>query len=272
MTMVSYAQNHEDVLLRRVFPDDTNGFYIDVGANDPVLDSVTKHFYDRGWHGINIEPQSGPYKRLCAERRNDVNLRIGLSNRDATLELSECTAHDGVSTFSPELVNMWREKGMEFVQRRVPVTTLASVCRDHVDRTIDFLKIDVEGHEREVIEGGDWTRWRPRVVLLEATWPERWEPLILATDYLFAAFDGLNRYYVRAEDRQLLSVFKDPVCYYDDYIRHDHQRMIDEMRAQLLPMNELGPDAIAVARWLHGMSARFPRLRSTLRHLTRRGA
>ena len=54
--MVSYAQNHEDVLLRRVFPDEPNGFYIDVGANDPVRDSVTKHFYDRGWHGINIEP------------------------------------------------------------------------------------------------------------------------------------------------------------------------------------------------------------------------
>jgi hypothetical protein len=110
MTMVSYAQNHEDVLLRRVFPDGTNGFYIDVGANDPVLDSVTKHFYDRGWHGINIEPQSGPYKRLCAERSNDLNLKIGLSNRDATLELSECTAHDGVSTFSPDLVDMWRGK------------------------------------------------------------------------------------------------------------------------------------------------------------------
>ena len=272
--MVSYAQNHEDVLLRRVFPDDTNGFYIDVGANDPVRDSVTKHFYDRGWHGINIEPQSGPYKRLCAERCNDLNLKIGLSNRDATLELSECIPHDGVSTFSADLANMWREKGMEFVQRRVPVTTLASVCRDHVHRTrpIDFLKIDVEGHEREVIEGGDWTRWRPRVVLLEATWPERWEPLLLAADYLFAAYDGLNRYYVRVEDRQLLLPFKDPVCYYDDYIRHDHQRIIDEMREQLLPLNELGPNAIAVARWLHGMSARFPRLRSTIRHIARRGA
>ena len=86
------------------------------------------------------------------------------------------------------------------------------------------------------------------MVLLEATWPERWEPLLLAADYLFAAYDGLNRYYVRAEDRQLLLPFKDPVCYYDDYIRHDHQRIIDEMREQLLPLNELGPTAIAVAR------------------------
>ena len=65
MSMISYAQNQEDVLLRREFPDCTNGFYIDVGANDPVWDSVTKHFYDRGWHGINIEPGLEPYEPLC---------------------------------------------------------------------------------------------------------------------------------------------------------------------------------------------------------------
>lgn len=270
--MISYAQNHEDVLLRRVFPDDKNGFYIDVGANDPVRDSVTKHFYDRGWHGINIEPQNVPYKQLCAQRPNDINLKIGLSNADTTLELSECVPHDGVSTFSADLASMWCEKGMEFVQRTVSVTTLARVCEDHVDRTIDFLKIDVEGHEREVIEGGDWVRWRPRVVLLEATWPERWEPQLIAADYLFAAFDGLNRYYVRAEDRHFLEVFRDPVCYYDDYIRYDHQRIINEMRAQLLLLNELGPHSIAVARWLHRLSARFPRLWLTMRHIARRGA
>jgi FkbM family methyltransferase len=269
MTMVSYAQNHEDVLLRRVFPRDKNGFYIDVGANDPVRDSVTKHFYDRGWRGINIEPQTGPHEHLCAARPDDINLQIGLSNCETTLELFECFPHDGVSTFSADLATMWREKGMEFVQRPVPVITLARVCEEHADQPIDFLKIDVEGHEREVIEGGDWVRWRPRVVLLEATWPDRWEPQLLAVDYLFAAFDGLNRYYVRAEDRQLLSVFSDPVCYYDDYIRYDHQRMIDEMRAELIRFDGLGPNAIAVARWVHEMAARFPRLSSTMWRIVR---
>ncbi len=199
-------------------------------------------------------------------------MKIGLSNCETTLELSECFPYDGVSTFSPELASMWRERGMTFVKRPVPVMTLARVCEDHVDRPIDFLKIDVEGHEREVIEGGNWSRWRPRVVLLEATWPERWEPQLLAADYLFAAFDGLNRYYVRAEDRQLLGAFNDPICYYDDFIRYNHQRVIDEMRAELLRIDGLGPNAVAVARWLHGMSARFPRLSFTLRRMTRLGA
>ena len=102
MPMISYAQNQEDVILRRVFPHGNDGFYIDVGANDPVQDSVTKHFYDRGWRGINIEPQIGRYKRLCAQRQNDINLNVGLSNRDGTLEFLECVPHDALSTFSAE--------------------------------------------------------------------------------------------------------------------------------------------------------------------------
>jgi FkbM family methyltransferase len=272
MAMISYAQNQEDVLLRRVFPDGETGFYIDVGTNDPVHDSVTKHFYDRSWRGINIEPQKGRYQRLRCLRPNDVNLNVGLSDREATLELLECRADDAVSTFSPELARIWREKGLEFVKRRVPVTTLARVCDEHVDRPIDFLKIDVEGHEREVIEGGDWARWRPRVVLVEATQPQQWESLLSAADYLFAAFDGLNRFYVRAEERQLLSTFHAPVCFLDDYVRHDHQKIVDELREQLELCKDLGRNSISVALWVHRMSTRFPRLSLTMRHLTRRGA
>ena len=56
MTMISYAQNHEDVLLQRVFPECEDGFYIDVGASDPIVDSVTKHFYDRGWPASTSSP------------------------------------------------------------------------------------------------------------------------------------------------------------------------------------------------------------------------
>jgi FkbM family methyltransferase len=117
MPMVSYAQNQEDVLLRRVFSHGNDGFYIDVGANDPVQDSVTKHFYDRGWRGINIEPQSGRYACLNAQRRNDINLNIGLSNCEGTLTFQECVSHDGVSTFSPDIANVWSERGMKFVDR-----------------------------------------------------------------------------------------------------------------------------------------------------------
>jgi FkbM family methyltransferase len=272
MAMISYAQNHEDVLLRRVLADNDDGFYVDVGANDPVRDSVTKHFYDRRWRGINIEPQSGHYGRLCSHRPEDVNLNVGLSDRETALDLWECVSNDALSTFSPTLAGIWRENGLTFVKRRVPVMTLARVCDEFVDRPIDFLKIDVEGHEREVIEGGDWSRWRPRVVLVEATEPERWEPRILAADYLFAAFDGLNQYYVRAEDSPLIARFRAPVCLLDDFIPYEHQRIVEELRAQLGICKDLGHNTISVALWLHRMSTRFPKLSQTMRHILRRGA
>ncbi len=84
--------------------------------------------------------------------------------------------------------------------------TLAQVCERHVPagREIEFLKIDVEGHEHAVIEGADWSRWRPRIVLCEANGVEEWEPILLAADYIFALFDGVNRFYVRKEDEALL--------------------------------------------------------------------
>ena len=85
--------------------------------------------------------------------------------------------------------------------RSVPVTTLAALCERYVDQPIDFLKVDVEGHEREVLEGSDWSRWRPRVVLIEGLDPSPWEHLVLGSGYLFATFDGINHFYVRDEDR-----------------------------------------------------------------------
>ena len=132
-------------------------------------------------------------------------------------------------------------QGMTFVRRPVPVMTLARVCEEHVDRRIDFLKIDAEGHEREVIEGGDWGRWRPRIILVEATWPDRWEPQLLAADYRFAAFDGLNRYYVRAEDSHLTPAFMAPVCFHDDYIPYRYQATLDEMRPSWAAPGTWGP-------------------------------
>jgi FkbM family methyltransferase len=287
MSMISYAQNQEDVLLRRAFPNVKDGFYIDAGANDPVVDSVTKYFYDQGWRGINIEPGQASYERLRDDRKEDVNLNVGLSNYETTSELIEFPSNPGLSTFSTDLADVWARKGLDATKRSVPLMTLAQVCQVYVDRTIDFLKIDVEGHEREVIEGGNWEKWRPRVIVVEATWrPKQWEHLILDADYLFAIFDGLNRYYVRAEDSQLLSVLNIPVNVTDDYVPARHicaierrDRMIDDLSTRLGDLStrlgscvDLGPNAINVARRLHHMAARYRQLSSEVRRIARLGA
>jgi len=238
MPMTSYAQNHEDVLLARLFPPGLAGFYVDVGANDPLTHSITKYFYDAGWHGVNVEPAHHPFERLAAARERDVNLNVGLSNEPGTLTLHEFPPElSGASTFSAAQADWHRENGLPSVKRTVEVTTLARVCEEHVEGRIDFLSIDVEGHERAVIDGADWARWRPRVVIVEATQPattipthDEWEHVLLAADYLFGAFDGLNRYYVRAEDRDLLPALATPVNVTDDYVPYEYLKPLQDLR------------------------------------------
>jgi len=238
MTMVSYAQNHEDVLLDRVFPRGAHGFYIDVGANDPVNDSVTKHFYDLGWCGINVEPSTEPFGRLQEQRERDINLNVGLGDAAGELTFYEFPHEvSGLSTFSAEQADWHREAGWACSERAVKVTTLAEICATYVgDRTVDLLSIDVEGHERHVLEGGDWARWRPRVIVVEAVKPhtripthEDWEGVLLGHGYLAAAFDGLNRYYVRPEDEALAGPLAVPVNVTDAYLPY---KFLMEVQAQ----------------------------------------
>lgn len=235
--MISYAQNGEDVLLDRLFPRDVKGFYVDVGANDPVRDSITKHFYDLGWRGINVEPAQQPFQRLVELRPRDINLNIGVSDEPGTLTLYETPPGTGASTFSSHLAARLSEEGIPASERPVPVLTLAQVFEERVEGDIDFLSVDVEGFEAQVLVGGDWKRWRPRVVVVEATEPrttvpsyERWESTLLDADYLYAAFDGLNRYYVRAEDSELATWLQAPVNVFDEFEPYRYAKPLDDLR------------------------------------------
>ncbi len=225
---VSYAQNHEDILLGRVLPM-SDGFYLDVGANHPVFHSVTKLFSERGWRGINIEPTPSLHRLLEIDRPRDINLNVGIGSTDGNLTFYEATSLHGWSTFRPELADHYRNQGVPVSERSVPVMTLASVCEQYVDRTIEFLKIDAEGFEREVLLGADFRVWRPRVVLIENAWPEAWESLFEGIDYRLAAFDGINRYYVRLEDESLLPSFAATANALDNFIPYEYVRLFRMM-------------------------------------------
>jgi FkbM family methyltransferase len=232
--LVSYAQNAEDVLLARVFGANHAGLYIDVGANDPVFHSVTKLLYGRGWRGVNIEPTPSLHARLAADRPEDVNLNVGISHGEDTLNFYEVAPPlHGWSTFVKSLAEHYRQtEGVESVPRRIPVITLNRVFDQYIgDRTVDVLKIDAEGFERQVLSSIDLGRHRPRVILIEASWIDQWEPIIDRAGYTLAAFDGINRYYVRDEDPGLLPAFAAPVNNLDNYISHEVVRLIEQIEA-----------------------------------------
>lgn len=282
--MTSYAQNREDVLLDRLFPRGLKGFYIDVGANDPVANSVTKHFYDLGWRGVNVEPALSAFERLQELRPRDVNLNLGLSDREDTLTFHEFPPGiSGVSTFSAELAELQQEVGHGSQARPVPVTTLAKICAEHVDGEIDFLSIDVEGHELEVLDGGDWTRWRPRVVVVEATEPattnpthDRWEHVLVGAGYAFAAFDGLNRYYVRDEDAHLAAGLATPVNVNDRYVPFEYAKPFEDLRwshevleRQLAAARATNETLRVEIETMRGVSQRLGELRASYERLDR---
>ncbi|HMI83397.1 MAG TPA: FkbM family methyltransferase [Polyangiaceae bacterium] len=242
MPWVSYAQNAEDVRLRRAFLKQASGFYVDVGANNPVDDSISKHFYDKGWTGINVEPAPRPFALIQKARQRDVNLNAACSDRPGTMTLLATRGRaTALSTFTVEEAAKHEKKGFEFDSIVTPVMTLSSICERHVsDRTIDFLSIDVEGHERSVLLGADFRRFRPRVIVIEATRPmspepthHLWEDLILPHDYQFAVFDGLNRYYVRREDEGLIPALALAPNVFDDFIPYHYKREIDGKMGRL---------------------------------------
>lgn len=198
--MKSYAQDKEDVILRQILADVDKGFYIDVGANSPDIYSVTKLFYENGWNGINIEPLPDMYNELCASRERDINLNIGISNTEGIMTLH---IDNMGSTLSDKVVsdNCMQDKPT----MQIEVDTLTNVITYYAPQEIHFLKIDVEGFERQVLEGYDF-HIRPWVICMESTKPnteipchEEWEYILIENGYVLKESHGINRFYVDSE-------------------------------------------------------------------------
>ncbi len=225
MSFISYAQNFEDVMLWRALKHVEIGFYIDVGANDPRQDSVTKAFYDHGWHGINIEPISQWFEKLVIERPRDINLQVAAGARAGELQIYEFP-DTGLSTLDRSIAERHEaERGYKKVELKVPVRTLTEICTDIHLAPIHFLKIDVEGAEKQVLDGVDFSIIRPWIVLVESTLPNsqiedyaEWESILLNANYEFVYFDGLNRFYVAKEHPELKDSFRIPPNYFDGFV------------------------------------------------------
>lgn len=224
--LVSYSTNHEDILLARAFAGVVDGFFVDIGAHHPLDHSVTRLLSERGWSGVNVEPNPGLVKLFDRERPRDVNLAVAVSSQSGSGTFHEVLDSPQLSTLSSDLAAEYRRRGHEVVEQTIPFVTLADICRDHaMGRAIEFVSIDVEGAERDVLAGADFAACAPKVLLIESTLPMTntlvhsvWEHLIPDSLYQFTLFDGINRVYVRRDEPELLARLSYPVNCLDNFV------------------------------------------------------
>jgi FkbM family methyltransferase len=167
---VSYAQNFEDVILWRALKHIERGFYIDIGAQDPTTDSVSRAFYEHGWRGVHVEPNRDYAEKLREARPDEDIIAAAVTHNAGPMRFYE-VPHSGLSTGLAEIAEGHATSGFPVTQVMVETTTLAAILDAHSERDIHWLKIDVEGMEDDVIRSWSPSPVRPWIVVLESTRP-----------------------------------------------------------------------------------------------------
>ena len=205
--LISYSSKRdmEDVVLYHALKNVNDIFYIDVGSNDPYERNVTKLLYDmKNACGINIDPQRGYIDMANRERPRDINICCALGDEDGELELYYQSGYSTVVEENVKTENCYHET--------VKVTTLKKICEQYCEgKEIHFLKIDAEGSEAKILVGADFKRFKPWIIVVEATTPgtmednsEEWERLLFDNAYKLAGKIGVNKYYVLKEKEDLI--------------------------------------------------------------------
>lgn len=221
-----YTRNFEDVILVRALQHVAGGFFLDVGACNPVADSNTYALYERGWRGIAVEPLGELAPAWAETRPGDVFVHAAAGAQPGERELHVFPDAAQISTLHAGYAGRWRSAGYGAVARRVPVVTLDRVLHEHgKDRPLHLVSIDVEGAEAEALGGLDLARHRPWLMVIEACEPGtpepshmNWEPAVLGAGYEMVYFDGVNRFYLSAEHPELREHFRLPPNVWDDFV------------------------------------------------------
>ncbi|WP_217616747.1 FkbM family methyltransferase [Cellulomonas sp. GbtcB1] len=275
-TFVSYAQNREDVVLWRALQDVRDGRYVEVGANHPRNDSITRAFYDRGWSGVTVEPVPAFADLHRAERPRDTQVEAAVTSRpDATVTLHVVDG-TGLSTLVDSIGADHASVGLAVTEVEVRAATLDSVLDESlpVEAPIHFMVVDVEGAEREVLESIDLRHRRPWVLVVEATAPsngrtdvhtvrrthDEWEALVTGAGYTFCQFDGLSRFYVADEHADLRDTLSIPAGPLDFFTTDELVTLRSEIERLKGVRDDLERQAIhwratAFARWSEALAA-----------------
>ena len=168
----SYSQEGEDMVLRSFYEGKKGykGFYIDIGAHHPYRFSNTMYFYKHGWKGINIEPTPTVIKLFKILRKRDITLNIGIAANRQKLKFY-CFNEPALNGFSEELSNERNEHSKYKILKTIDIDTysLEEVLDTYLpaNQPIDFLSIDVEGLDFQVLKSNNWEKYQPQYILIE---------------------------------------------------------------------------------------------------------
>lgn len=219
MFLGSYSQSTEDLVLDKLIGYKRTGFYVDVGAYDPVWLSNTMRFYRRGWRGINIEPNPVQWKKFKESRPHDTNLNLGVGPRSGTLTYYSVDPPT-LSTFSGHVAQNYVRSGLQILSSdKIPVQPLSKIFSKYAaGRRIDFMSLDVEGFEMDVLKSNDWQLYRPDFLCVETASEDgdkkktKTIKTVLHTylsgiGYTLVSDNGLNSFYANTE-RSMTSIQK----------------------------------------------------------------
>jgi FkbM family methyltransferase len=194
----TYSQHNEDIILYQLFYGKTDGYYIDIGANDPVALNNTKKFYDLGWKGINVEPNPRLYDKICKHRPNDININCGVGDVEGVMIFYEVDP-DVYSTFDENEAAKTRYSSSKKVVNKIPIniTTINNLF-DMSKQKIDLLSIDTEGFDYKILSMNNWSLNRPKSIVVELNHDENNSVYNLLTDnkYELIYFNGTNGIFV----------------------------------------------------------------------------
>jgi FkbM family methyltransferase len=224
-------------MLWRALKNIKNGFYIDIGACDPVLESVSKLFYDNGWRGINVEPDIYYYEKLKIHRSDEIILNLAVSDSIKKIKFYQFEKR-GLSTCNLDVVKMHLLEGLtKPIEKEIPTISMDSLLEKSYGKDIQWLKIDVEGYEKNILQSWKNSKIRPWIILIESTIPnsqkenfKEWESIILNKGYEFIYFDGLNRFYLSVDYLNLKKFFASPPNVFDNFSLY--KNVIAESKAQ----------------------------------------
>ena len=166
----SYSQLGEDIIIDHLLPNIKNGFYIDVGAHHPYRFSNTFGFYKKGWRGINIDPIPGIKKLFDRKRSKDINLEIGIG-----LNVGSFIYYDfkerAYNTFDKNIAKKLINNNTSLLKNKIliPINTLENILDKNLpkNKEIDFLNIDVEGLDFQVLQSNNWKKYKPQLICCE---------------------------------------------------------------------------------------------------------